>query len=300
MSQPSRWPLPPASSRFVLPRKIVDQLSQHPLSADLYPMGFGYYQQAAGHTMLRRTHDDYLLIYCLAGQGTLTLEQHRCPVHPGDVLLLPRGSAHAYQADAEHPWTIYWVHFSGRLSEDFIDYLAVRQQHCLLSVGIHSRLVSEFQALLESRQSSYNLDLFIHAASLLRQILTHIALLKPLAKQRQSAASFDLEQIHSLMQARVHEQLDLETLAASANLSRFHFVKKYKELTGTTPINHFIHLKIERACHLLDVSNQSIGEIGFAVGYEDAYYFSRIFKKIMGISPSQYRRLRIGTFSYSG
>jgi transcriptional regulator GlxA family with amidase domain len=101
------------------------------------------------------------------------------------------------------------------------------------------------------------------------------------------------------MQARVHEQLELEALAETVSLSKFHFIKKYKELTGTTPINHFIHLKVERACHLLDVTTKSINEISFAVGYEDAYYFSRIFKKIMGVSPSQYRRMRMGTFPYT-
>jgi AraC-like DNA-binding protein len=82
------------------------------------------------------------------------------------------------------------------------------------------------------------------------------------------------------------------------NLSRFHFIKKYKALTGTTPINHFIHLKIERACHLLDVTSKGVNEVAWALGYEDAYYFSRIFKKTMGISPSQYRRIRVGDFGY--
>lgn len=298
MSQPSKWPLPPESSRFVVPRKIVAELAKHPLARSLYPMGFGYYQQAADHAMLRRTHDDYLMIYCLDGQGELTVDEHTVVIRAGDMIMLPRGIAHAYRAAQNSPWTIYWVHFSGEQSEDFIDYLAVRRGQIVTHLGIHSRLVSDFEALLESRQSSYNLNAFIHAANQLRQILTHIALLEPLAKQRQHAAQFNLEHIHSLMQARVHEQLDLDTLADAVNLSKFHLVKKYKELTGTTPINHFIHLKIERACHLLDVTHKSINEISFAVGYEDAYYFSRIFKKIMGISPSQYRRMRVGAYPY--
>lgn len=297
MSQPSEWPLPPESSRFVVPRKIVAQLNAHPLAKGLYPIGLGYYKQAFNHTMLRRTHDDYLMIYCLDGQGEVTLGNEAHEVHAGDMIMLPRGVPHAYKASDTTPWTIYWIHFSGEQSEDFIDYLAIRNNQFIFPLGIHSRLTSEFESLLECRQSSYNLNVFIHAANLLRQILTHITLLQPLAKQ-QNAHNFNLEHIHSLMQARAHEQLDLDTLAEAANLSKFHFIKKYKELTGTTPINHFIHLKIERACHLLDVTTTSINEISFAVGYEDAYYFSRIFKKIMGISPSQYRRMRMGTFPY--
>ncbi len=261
-------------------------------------MGLGYYKQASNHSMLRRTHDDYLMMYCLDGMGELTLDHERYIIRAGDLVILPRGVAHAYKASDKTPWSIYWMHFSGEDSEAFIDYLAIREHQYVTHLGIHSRLVSDFESLLDSRQSNFSLTAFIHASNLLRQILAHIAQLQPLAKQQQAAHNFNLEQIHSLMQARVHEQLDLETLAANANLSKFHFVKKYKELTGTTPINHFIHLKIERACHLLDITTKSINEISFAVGYEDAYYFSRIFKKIMGISPSQYRRLRMGTFPY--
>jgi transcriptional regulator GlxA family with amidase domain len=102
------------------------------------------------------------------------------------------------------------------------------------------------------------------------------------------------------MQARLHEQIDVDTLAAAVSLSKYHFIKKYKALTGTTPINHFIRLKIERACHLLDVTNKGIKEIAWAVGYEDAYYFSRIFRKMMGMSPRQYREIRLGRSSYVG
>lgn len=297
MSQPSKWPLPPESSRFVVPRKIVDQISNHTLCEDLYPMGFGYYKQASSHEMLRRTHDDYLMIYCLDGRGELIAENHTTIIQAGDLIILPRGVAHEYRASQKSPWTIYWVHFSGKKAQEFIDYLAVDTKSHTVNLGVHARLVTDFESLLESGQTSYNLTAFIHASNLMRQLLTQVAQLQPLAKQ-QASESFNLDHIHSLMQASVHEQLDLDTLAESVSLSKFHFIKKYKDLTGTTPINHFIHLKIEKACYLLDATTKPISEISFAVGYEDAYYFSRIFKKVMGISPSHYRRLRTGSASY--
>ena len=94
------------------------------------------------------------------------------------------------------------------------------------------------------------------------------------------------------MRSHLHEKLDLDRLAGVVNLSKYHFVKRYREACGTTPINRFIQLKIERACHLLDTTDKEIKEVGFAVGYDDAYYFSRIFKKQLGISPSKYRSSR--------
>lgn len=301
MSRPSDWPLAPESNRFVIPHTMVKELSQHPLSKGLYPLGVGYYQRADGHRMSRDDHDDYLLIYCLDGGARLQMNGKKFRISAGDLVLVPKGVPHSYETLKSNPWTIYWAHFDGEDAEHFIAHLQQKrdsQKYPVIRLGVHAQLASAFGSLMESRQSTYDLNAFISASNQLRQILTYIAQLQPLEKQRQSADSFDLDAIHSLMQTRLHEQLELDTLAKQINLSKYHFVKRYKELTGTTPINHFIHLKIERACYLLDVTPKNVNEIAFSLGYEDAYYFSRIFKKIMGVSPSQYRKMRDGSVPY--
>lgn len=296
MSQTSNWPLPSGSCRLLVPRTITAKLDKHPLCCDLYPKASGFYKRANKHTMLRRIHDDNLLIYCIQGSGQFSVDHCTHQVNSGDLLLLPSGVAHAYQASDNQPWSIYWVHFSGQKSIEFMQYIKTQNDSLVIRVGVNSSLIHNFDMLLESLQSSINISSFIHAANMLRQILTHIPLLRPLAKAQQIAHQFDLERVHATMQANLHNSLDLDTLAASVNLSKFHFIKKYKEITNTTPINYFIHLKIERACHLLDISAKTIKEISFNLGYEDTYYFSRIFKKIMGVSPKQYREMRNSRF----
>lgn len=296
MSQPSNWPLPSGSLRLVVPRNISKQLTNNPLTSGLYPKASGFYKQAIKHTMLRRIHDDNLLIYCVHGQGSCQVNNKHYQVNAGDILLLPRGAAHSYQSSDDSPWSVYWCHFSGDKSQQYIEYLNKAQDNAIINVGVNPRLIANFDILLQSLQSSFNLPAFIYGANLLAQILTYIPQLRPIAKAQQMADKFDLEKVHSLMQASLHDQLNLDTLAQAVNLSKFHFIKCYKELTDTTPINYFIHLKIERACHLLDISTKSIKEISYNLGYEDTYYFSRIFKKIMGISPSEYRKMRVSTF----
>lgn len=296
MSQLSNWPLPTGSHRLVVPRTITKILSTNPLSVDLYPKASGFYKQAKKHTMLRRIHDDNLLIYCVAGAGEFTVENTQHSINKGDMLLLPSGVPHAYRASDDNPWSIYWIHFAGEKSHDFIDYLQYQKSNLIIPVGVNSHLINSFDLLLESLQSSIHLSSYLHASNILRQILTHIPLLRPVAKAQRLAHQFDLERVHAIMQSSLHGQLDLDTLAQSVNLSKFHFIKRYKELTNTTPINYFLHLKIERACHLLDISTKPIKEISFNLGYEDTYYFSRLFKKIMGISPKQYRQMRNSTF----
>lgn len=297
MSQPSSWPIPKGSMRFVFPRPIIEQLKQHSVSKDLYPLAVGFYQEAAGHRMSRSKHDDLLLIYCVKGKGDLRIGKLAYTIQAGDLVILPKEVIHTYQACHKDPWSIYWAHCDGELSNEYVNLINVNQQQTFHSIGLHPRLIADFESLLDLRKTTQLLTSFIHASCLLRQILTHIALLKT-QQQHQFEHSFNMDAIQSFMLTRLHESLDIDTLAAQANLSKFHFIKRYKQLTGSTPINDFIRMKIEKACHLLDVTDQRISEIAWTLGYEDAYYFSRSFSKVMGISPSQYRNIRLGKATY--
>jgi AraC-like DNA-binding protein len=252
----------------------------------------GFYKKAQGHAMLRDKHDDYLLIYCVSGEGLLTLNNKSIKIGSGDLIVLPRSVLHEYAAKKKTPWSIYWVHCEGSLAHHYITQLSKPEGAKVLSIGLHSRLITDFEALLDTRLSNSLFESHLHSCSLLRQIITYIVLLYK-QTQHQSDKSFNLESVKSMMLTHIHQQLDIDTLANTANLSKFHFIKRYKTLTGRTPINDFIQMKIERACHLLDISDKSIATIGLELGYEDAYYFSRVFNKIMGISPTQYRTMRL-------
>jgi YesN/AraC family two-component response regulator len=72
--------------------------------------------------------------------------------------------------------------------------------------------------------------------------------------------------------------------------SSSYFTTLFKQKTGRSPLEYFIRLKIQYTCQLLDQSTLKIKEIASRVGYDDPYYFSRIFKKMMGTSPNEYRQ----------
>lgn len=289
----STWPLQPGAIRFFVPHFVVNALAQHPLARELFIHGVGYYPRASGHQMTRSSHEDHLLLYCSAGKGMVQAGRQMQAVGKGDLVLLPQGVAHHYRADAQDPWSLYWVHFAGQQSQAFVDHLALPSGTHVIPVGLHPKLLADFDALLSVRATGYNMNAFIHASQVLKQCLTYLALLTT-NRVRQSGHFLDLQAIQALMEERLHGQIDLDALAAQARLSKFHFSKRYKALTGYSPIQHFIHLKIERACYLLDISDQSVGDVALALGYEDAHYFSRLFSKVIGISPTAYRQLARG------
>ncbi|MBN0287672.1 AraC family ligand binding domain-containing protein, partial [Pseudomonas aeruginosa] len=96
----------------------------------------------------------------------------RVEVGGGDLLVLPKGREHAYGADSQRPWSIYWVHFEGGLAEDFLRPLGSAPR---LRLGMQPRLLAEFDALLALRRQGLSLPHFIHAAHLLQGLLTSLA-----------------------------------------------------------------------------------------------------------------------------
>jgi len=288
MSSPSQWPLPAQGVRFLTPVFMLETLYRHPLTRDCYPTAMGYYPHATGHRMQRSRHDDNLLFYCVDGAGRLEAGDQHCAIGSGDLVLLPQGLAHSYASSTSRPWTIYWVHFQGVSTQIFLDYLGYREGRAVVNAGVSPALLASFNSLLAVRRTGYSTSAFINAANQLRHLFTQFVM-ETNRQQAQFPGALDLDSIQAYMQDNIHELLDLEDLAAVAHLSKYHFSNRYKALTGYSPIKHFLHMKIEYACQLLDSSELSVKAIAGELGYGDPLYFSRLFSKTMGMSPRAYR-----------
>lgn len=284
----SRWPLPETGRRVVLPKTLVDGMAINLLCRDCVPHGVGYYPNAAGHHMGRLQPRDHLVIYCLSGSGVANRRGCQKPVQAGDVLLLRAGERHSYRSDRNNPWSIYWVHMGGVAVDHFFDDILDDATSFVVPVGLHSRLTTDLDLLLTvaHRFKSHHL---VYGANLLKSILSFMALVRRQHKDRSSA--LDIERIQAWLQAHVHARVDLDQLvAATSSVSRYHFIREYRRQTGQTPMQAFQRLKISRACYLLDITEWSVAAIASDLGYDDPYYFSRLFKRVIGIPPRDYRR----------
>jgi AraC-like DNA-binding protein len=116
----------------------------------------------------------------------------------------------------------------------------------------------------------------------------------PLMESRELEAIRKIEECIAYMMRHLDRPLQASTLAAQANISPSHFFFLFKRYVGSTPMDYFIRLRLQCACRLLEKTEMSIKAIAYTLGYNDPYYFSRIFKSFNRITPSQYRLLKIG------
>lgn len=96
------------------------------------------------------------------------------------------------------------------------------------------------------------------------------------------------------MRDRLNQPLPVAELAAQASFSPAHYFSLFKRSIGLSPLDYFTRLRMRRACDLLDSDDLSVKEVAGRLGYDDPFYFSRVFKAVCGVAPSDYRTLPAG------
>jgi AraC-like DNA-binding protein len=279
----------------VLPRKVVAQALHQPILEGLLPTDIGFFPKAAGHLRERTVGvDQAILIYCTEGSGWCELAGQRYLVRRGELLAILPGVNHAYGADEKNPWSILWAHAAGKGLGPLLEELGVSVQSPLLFIGNDPQFLLLFEEVISTLEHGYTPSHLLYAS----RALTHLLGLMIWHRQQKwhdnSEPRQKILQSIAYMKGHLNHSLTVAALAALANLSSSHYSALFKRQTGYAPVDYFIRLRIHQACQLLDNSDKSVKEVAAALGYEDPFYFSRVFKLLNDISPRQYRLLRKG------
>src|ERR1035437_2316842 len=105
----------------------------------------------------------------------------------------------------------------------------------------------------------------------------------------ETGAGLRIEQSIAYIAQHLDKPLQVATLAQRASVSPSHYFALFRRQTGSAPIGYFIRLRMQRARDLLDVTAASVKEIAATLGYHDPFYFSRVFKSVNRVAPSEYR-----------
>jgi len=277
--------------RVVLPRSAIAAGMRRRLLSGLLPTDIGSFTHASQHFCVRESGSKQaIFVYCVGGGGWLDLGQKRTPVRAGELLVLRPGTPHAYAADPKDPWTIHWFHVTGSYVSDFLQELDVGEMASVVYLGQDPALVALFQEVLSVVEQGYSSTQLLQASHSLGHLLSLFVAKRREFWRYEPDAVQAVAATMEFMKNHLHQALNVRTLAAQANLSPSHYSALFKRQTGYAPIDYFTRLRMHRACQLLESSQHSIKAIAAMFGYEDPMYFSRVFKQVNEISPSEYRR----------
>lgn len=273
---------------IVLPPMVIEMEENDPLVSNLYLTDIGYYPRATYHYRDRQQAiDQYVLIYCVDGSGWYRIGNKEYKVRKNQFFILPAGQPHTYGADEGNEWTIYWIHFRGAHAAIFAEGMQKPQS---INVALNSRIrdrINIFEELLSTLHAGQGIEDLRYASSLLHHFLASMRYLGQF--RRGEGASDAIEAAIHYMQENIENRITLQDVLNYIGYSQSHFSSLFKKKTGESPIAYFNRLKVEYACKLLKETDLKINQICFKIGIEDSFYFSRLFSKTMGMSPSEYR-----------
>jgi AraC-like DNA-binding protein len=283
-------------SFFVLPLRFLAGLEHDDLFAPLRVTDIGFFPKARHHDRTRsKGCHSAILLYCRDGEGFYRLGRFReQAMHAGQALLIPPNTPHRYRASEDKPWSLYWMHVEGDMLPA---YLGLFGPNPLLTIHPRSagEILREFHRcfdLLAQHCQSEEYFLVCQSAGTILALIVHAAKLSRLQLTEKGEQAVEACIRH--MEAHLDQPLRMSRLTELSGFSESHLGTLFKQATGHPPMAHFHRMKMQAAARELAFTDKSVKEIGLACGIQDPYYFSRLFKSVMGVSPVKYRERAMG------
>jgi AraC-like DNA-binding protein len=237
-----------------------------------------------------RILSEYQIVYIPTGKGMLEVDgADPILIEGGIVFLLFPNQWHRYRPLADTGWEEFWVGFHGHYVEYLMRQDCFNPKNPALKVGFNSEILNIFIRLIDT--SHHESAVFSQMASCfviqLLGLVNASALMVDMNKSR-------CEQIIQAIRFKIHENwdktLNFEEISAAHNITYDWFRKAFKDIIGIAPGQYVLNIKIEKAAQLLRETNLSLSAIAAKTGFENEFYFSRIFKNKMNHTASEYRK----------
>lgn len=238
-----------------------------------------------------RVLQEYTLVYITQGSGVFeSAPTGKLKIKAGDAFLLFPGVWHRYMPLRKTGWAEHWVALSGDLLDRYVERGFFSPQRPVLSIGFDEKILEHFFELFDALRRE--------PIGFQQEIASLAILIMAKLQSSLKASGGGGTRIESLvrkakcvMRERLGETLDMQALARDLHLSYVYFRHIFKHYTGISPHHYHLQLRINRAKELLKGTELSVKDISAALGFENQNYFSRLFKKKVGLSPEQWRNL---------
>ena len=228
--------------------------------------------------------EDFYLLYMVKGSMTVYLSDGAHTAEAGTAVLYPPRYPYRYLYGGAAPLSYFWVHFTGSYAERLLRECGFSPLPCLALPRVQNRVAEQFRRLLERTEGTETLREQELACELERLLLT-------LARfSRKEEPVRPLSRSIGIIHASYHKELRIPELARAENLSHSRYITLFRRQTGLSPTAYIVDLRLKSACELLRNTDMTIKQIGLQVGYDDPFFFSKLFKRHIGVSPTEYRK----------
>mgnify|MGYP006291263337 CR=1 FL=1 len=238
-----------------------------------------------------RVNSDYHIIFVRGGRGSYFLNGREELLFRGKIIFVSDGLKHTAIQNVFAPLSIIPIRFGLYYNPTGSQLFSFTLP---FSISFIPEEIDTFESLFSQLWQSHSLKFstyysFVTCNSLMTTIF--VEMYKEM-KSRENGVGFDnrLEQARLYMEEHPFIEYNLTSMADIAGLSEKYFTKLFKEQYGVNPRTYFLNTRMHHARYLIEYSDKSIKEIAFEVGYADQYIFSKQFKKVIGKSPSYYKK----------
>ena len=235
--------------------------------------------------------NDYQLLYIASGKGYFYFKgsENATVVTKGNMVLFRPKEPQVYYYYAVDKTEVYWVHFTGWKVEEYLERYELPKEENVFFTGvspdypwIYNQIIRELQLQRENYEDMIRL--------FLRHIFLTINRYIKEGKQTKNDTINDIERAVHYFNENYSKPISVEQYASEHLMSVNWFIHSFKNVMKVPPMQYIVSLRIAAAKGYLENSNKNIAEIAATVGYDNALYFSRLFRKYTGMTPSEYRK----------
>ena len=241
------------------------------------------------HVSQRSDLVSFLCFIVLSGEGELSYEEQTYQLGQGDCVFIDCRKAYSHST-SDNLWSLQWCHFYAPSLPAVYEKYKERGGRPVF----HPDDLASFTSILTDLYDLASSSDYIRDMRINEKLGTLLTLLMEQSWHPESVTvsrkRMELATVKEYLDEHYTEKLILDELAERFFINKFYLSKIFKETYGTTVNNYLISKRITRAKQLLRFTDMTVDEIGAVVGMGDANYFSRMFRKVEGISPREYRK----------
>lgn len=234
---------------------------------------------------------DFQLLYIASGKAYFHFgsEENETVVTAGHMVLYRPREMQKYEYYAIDQTEVYWVHFTGSDVTNLLRKYEIPIKEHVFYTGTSPEYQWIFRQMIQELQNcreNYQMLLTM----LLGQIFIHI---NRQLKEGNKATSYMLEETERATRyfsENYNKTICIEEYAESRHVSACWFIRQFKHYTGMPPMQYILSIRIANAQNLLETTSYTVSEVASIIGYDNPLYFSRLFKKQLGMSPTEYRK----------